>query len=167
MKKQILALALLVLTMTLSACGGEERTEFRVGEEVSTYWFKFTVESVEQTDCYEGREAAEGSRLLLCELSLENTFDGPVPMGQGDFVLLWEDETGTEQGAFPLAHYTQSQLPDEYDLAKDEERTGLLIYEVPKEVAQAWLLFEEQYVSGESESDYSVGERFTVGFTIQ
>lgn len=160
---------ILTLFLLLAACSAEEKqTAFQVGETASTYWFEFALQSVETADRYAGHEAPRGSRLVLCQMSIESTFDGSVPMGQGDFILMWADpeDLGSQKAAFPLAQYTDSQLPDEYDMEEGEVWEGLLIYELPEEAVQAELMFEEQYVDGDNQSDYSVGDRYTVAFDV-
>ena len=171
---KIAALAwLLALSLILTACGGGKKQEdFSPGETVETYWFDFAVGEVLQADSWQGWEAQEGSRLVICALSLRSTFDSPVPMGRGDFALLWEsgERPGPEdvgpwaemEGVYPLPAGSAGQLPDEYELDPGEERTGRLVFQVPDEVTRAALMFEEYYVSGESEDDYAVGGHYMV-----
>ena len=173
-RRKIAALAwLLALFLSLPACGGEDREDFAPGETVETYWFDFTVEELRQADSWQGRRAEEGFRLVVCTLTIRSTFDSQIPMGRGDFALLWENgedpgETGEEapwagmEGVYPLPAYGGGQFPDEYDLAPEEERTGRLVFQVPDEVTRAALMFEEYYAGGEGEDDYTVGDHYLV-----
>lgn len=165
----ILALALVVY----AAIPGKhiKRTELEVGERASAYWFDFTVNSAQRLEEYEGRKAAGGEVLAVCEITVKNTFGEDLPMGRTDFVLLWSGEAGEErppreemEAVYPLEQYCQAQLPEEYTLEKGETRKGVLVYEVPEETAQAALLYEEYYVSGDSGSGYSLGDRYLVRF---
>ena len=170
--KRWAAAFVLALALMLTGCGNQRQTDFPVGEKVSAYWFDFTVESVERMERYEGHDAPDGSQLLLCQMTIESTFDGSVPMGRGDFILMWEEPgdpsaSGVNKAAFPLAKYADGQLPDEYDMEKGETWEGLLIFEVPDEVDRAAILFEEQYVDGGSESGYDLGKQFTVSFELK
>lgn len=173
----ILAAALMVV---LTACSvipgmGKKKTEFEVGEAVSTYWFDFTVNQVETVERLGSHEPAAGNILLVCHMTLESTFEEPVPMNWADFVLLWETEgdedsgsagQGGMDGAYPLERYSDEQLPDEYKLEKDEVREGSLVFEVPQAVTGASVVFQELYAEGDSESEYSEGDYYTVYFEL-
>ena len=164
----------LVLSLLLVSCGGEKKqVEFEPGETVDTYWFSFSVDSVQVMDSWQGRQADAGYRLAVCGLTIESTFSSSVPMGRGDFVLLWETgeepegESSSEapwagmEGVYPLPQYDGGQLPDEYTLEPDETVEGLLVYQVPDTVTRAALMFEEYYADG-SEDDYTVGDHYLV-----
>lgn len=161
----------LVLTACASPSGEDGNTEFETGEAVSTYWFDFTVNSAETAKRYGAYTAAEGSRLVVCELTIENTFKTAIPMGWADFVLLWtrpdggsSDET---QGVYPIpAGYADRQFPEEYEIEKGDTAEGILIFEVPEDVTQAAILFQELYADGESESQYTEGASFLVRLTL-
>lgn len=175
-RRRCAALALiLVLAVSLTACGqwGEKR-EFQPEERVSTYWFDFSVNEVRTESSWQGRRAEDGCRLVICELEIQSTFSEAVPMGRADFVLLWESGEDTDapsgsgaawqgmEGVYPLPRYAEGQLPDEYELGRDETVTGQLVFQVPSSVSRAALMFEEYYADGESESTYTVGDHYLV-----
>ena len=140
-RRRCAALALiLVLAVSLTACGqwGEKR-EFQPGERVSTYWFDFSVNEVRTESSWQGRRAE----------------DTDAPSGSG---AAWQ---GME-GVYPLPRYAEGQLPDEYELGRDETVTGQLVFQVPSSVSRAALMFEEYYADGESESTYTVGDHYLV-----
>ncbi len=153
----------------LTGCGalpGMEHTdtqEAQVGDVVSTAWFDYTVTRAEAADAYEGRTAPEGSRLVVVELTLENRFDEPVPMFDTDFQLYW-GEYGEDQWALPEEVFCQAQFPESYQLSVGEERTGVLVYQVPEDVQDFTLAFLEVFDNGTDEGeegDISL-TRFTV-----
>ena len=172
-------LLLVLLWMVLPGCtdqGAESEGDFVPGETVSTYWFEFTVEAVTAMDSYDGYRPEDGNRLMVCRLSLENTFDDTVSMTQTDFFLLWEDGAGPSDqsvslegmvGTYALPKFARDQMEDNYDLPQGEKREGDLVFEVPETVDQFALVFEEYYVDGESEAGYSVGDHYAVWFTLE
>ena len=172
---------LLTLGLTLTACSavpgmGEKKTEFEVGEKVSSYWFDFTVDGVETADRYGEYEAKDGCRLVVCDMTIKNTFGDVVPMNWADFTLLWPGEgqsdssadisLSTMEGSYPIPEYSDEQLPDEYEMEKGETREGTLVFEVPNEVTKAAVVFQELYAEGESESKYTEGDHYMVWFSI-
>lgn len=179
MKKRLLLLCLAVLLTAVPGCAwnqAEKQQDFVPGEVVSTYWFQFTLESAEEVDSYDGYRAGDGNRLLVCRISLENTFDDTVSMAQTDFFLLWEDPTSTTAdtdtglegmvGTYALPHFSNRQLEDAYDLDREEMQEGDLVFEIPEEITQCALVFEEYYVDAESETGYSVGDHYAVWISL-
>ena len=176
-KRMILALLAAALLFTgCSAPGKQGKDLYRVGDEVDTYWFEFAVDKAETAGSHGVYVPQDGCRLVLCRLTVKNTFPEAVPMGWADFVLEWEPlEEGTVSasgltdaaGAFALPCYVPEQFPDEYTLEKGEERTGLLIFEVPLQVKRARLVFQELYAEGESESDYTEGRTWQVALDLE
>ena len=173
-RKISVLLALTLLTgLLLAACSsgsGVEKNQFEVGDKVASYWFDFTVDQVDTMESYGDYWAQDGWQLVMCRLTIKNTFDQDVSMGWADFILKWEDQqedtAGSEPvemaGAYALPQYTKSQFPDEYTLKEDEEVQGVLVYEVPKQVSRAAVVFQELYASGDSESEYTEGSSYYV-----
>lgn len=169
----ILVLALALVVFAAIPGRRTKKTELEVGERVSAYWFDFTVNSVQRGEEYQDRRASEGTDLVICEITVKNTFGEDIPMGRTDFVLLWDDGTGEEPPAreemealYPLEEYCGDQLPGEYTLQKGETRKGVLVYEMPQEGARAALLYEEYYLSGDGDgSGYSLGDHYMVRFS--
>lgn len=170
----LLTLAILALLAGRSL-GREDRLgEYGVGETISAYWFDFSLDQVDCVDSYDGYHPREGYRLVVCRLSLENTFDEAVSMSQTDFFLLWpdgeesqSDDLGDMVGSYPLPHFSDRQLKDSYQLSKGERLQGDLVFEVPLEATRAALVFEEYYVDEESQTGYSVGDHYTVRFPLE
>ncbi|MEA4934974.1 MAG: DUF4352 domain-containing protein [Lawsonibacter sp.] len=180
-KRGWILVLLLALGLTLAACSavpgmGEKKTEFEVGDKVSAYWFDFTVNGVETTDSYGGYEAKDGYRLVVCDMTIKNTFGDVVPMNWADFALLWVGEGESDSsadtslssmdGSYPIPQSSDEQLPDEYEVEKGETREGVLVFEVPNEVTKAAVVFQELYAEGESESKYSEGDHYMVWLSL-
>ena len=173
MGRGLLAL-LLGAVLLLSGCGGPSEgtdRDYALGQKVSTHWFDFRVEEAQTADSCDGYPAPEGTRLAICTISLENTFDEAVPMGRGDFVLVWETDEDVVSdhgitGAYAMERYSVKQLPDEYTLEREESRSGTLVFVVPDGVERAAVRFQEYYAEGEQGSGYTPGERYQVWFDL-
>lgn len=99
------------------------------------------------TEYYDRPAPADGCKFLVVEITLHNTTTMSQPMFVADFQVQWDLQEGEDEDqnyAFPLyqsqanesgdyGYYSLSemQLPAEYDLGINEERTGILLYAVP------------------------------------
>lgn len=101
-----------------------------LGDTLHTIWFDFTVEDAYTCQSYGSYTAGNGKQLVVVDMTVQNTFPEEVPMGRYDFQIQWS-EVGEDDYAWPLAAAGEEQLPDEYYLGINEERSGILVYEVP------------------------------------
>ena len=164
------------ILMSISSCswGQNKGTgDYAPGDTISTYWFDFSVDTVDVIDSYDGYRPASGNQLVACRLSLKNTFDEAISMSQTDFFLLWSHtsgDTSSEEeemaGTYALPKFSNRQLEDTYDLEPGESREGDLVFELPDTTDRVALVFEEYYVDSESETGYSIGDRYRVWFDL-
>lgn len=82
-----------------------------------------------------------GKKLLVAELTIKNTFNKTFPMFDTDFQAQWNDQDDPDNAfANPVETVvSQDRLEAEYDLAVDEERTGLLLFEIPENFSIVYL----------------------------
>ena len=120
---------------------------------------------------------ADGCKFLVVEITLHNTTTMSQPMFVADFQVQWDLQEGEDEDqnyAFPLyqsqanesgdyVYYSLSemQLPAEYDLGINEERTGILLYAVPAGAKDYAVFFEEYF------SDDTIGDLFQVSFNAE
>ena len=143
--------------------------EGRLGDTMHTYFFDYTVNSAYLCDTFEGyTPILDGCRLLLADVTVKNTNRESIPMYDTDFQVQWSD-TSEDAYEFPITYYTDAvsdqQLPTEYDLAVDEERTGLLVFEVPEGETDFSISYLELFDDGTEEG--SSGDTFFVYFTAE
>ena len=104
--------------------------EGRIGDVMRTYFFDYTVNSAYTCKEFEGYTPAEGNKLLVAELTVKNTDRSTVTMYDTDFQIQWGDDDDDDAFDAPITYYSDAvsddQLPEEYDLSVNEERTGLL-----------------------------------------
>lgn len=172
MKRLLVLLTALAVTLSLAGCGADTK-EGRTGDTMETYFFEFTVNSAALTNDYEGYTSAEGNTLLVAEVTVKNTFKESIEMYDADFQLGWGDED--DAFAYPITINTETmeelepvgenQLPGTYTLAVDEERTGDLVFEVPAGQADFSIGYLEMFDDGSEEGQS--GDTHFVYFTAE
>ena len=129
------------------------------------------------TEYYDRPAPADGCKFLVVEITLHNTTTMSQPMFVADFQVQWDLQEGEDEDqnyAFPCyqsqanesgdyVYYSLSemQLPAEYDLGINEERTGILLYAVPAGAKDYAVFFEEYF------SDDTIGDLFQVSFNAE
>ena len=148
--KKILVLVLALTVMLLSACAGQPEAEnkhYEMDERADTAFFEYEVVAASAHSVYNGVHARPEYRLVVVDLTIENTEEYTLPMSRYDFRLQWG--AGAEEYVYPLACYCTSQLPDEYDIPQGEELRGELIFQVPEKIQDMALgyleIFEDEH----------------------
>ena len=129
------------------------------------------------TEYYDRPAPADGCKFLVVEITLHNTTTMSQPMFVADFQVQWDLQEGEDEDqnyAFPLYQsqanesgdyvydsLSEMQLPAEYDLGINEERTGILLYAVPAGAKDYAVFFEEYF------SDDTIGDLFQVSFNAE
>ena len=107
------------------------------------------VDSAYTCNDYEGYTPSEGNKLLVAEITVKNTDRSTVTMYDTDFQIQWGDDDNDDAYAAPITYYgntvSDEQLPEEYDLGVNEEKTGLLVYEVPEDSKDYSISYLEQF----------------------
>lgn len=142
-----------------SGNGSEPQTEGYLGDTMSTSWFDFTLEEAYLCDTYESYTPAEGNQMLVVSMSIQNTSRFSVPMYQNDFPVLWDSDDEDSGYAEVISAISDDQFEDEYNLGINKSVSGLLVYEVPKDVVDFTVAFMELF------DDDEVGDTFFVDFT--
>lgn len=136
--------------------------EGRMGDTMKTYFFDYTVNSAYVCDEYEGYQPEEGKSLLVADVTVKNTFYESIVMFDTDFQVQWNSDA-EEDWDVPITYYgnemSDDQLPDEYELSVNEERSGLLVFEVPEDRKDFSISYLELF------DDDSEGDVFFVYFT--
>ncbi len=179
MKKLACSLLTMVMVLSMSACSAETATttdtngaaeestskevvakdgfgEGRIGSIMKTYFFDYTVNSAYTCDEYSGYTPQDGNILLVADVTVKNTFSESIEMYDTDFQVQWNDDDDEAYG-YPITldsgeTVSDEQLPGIYELKVNEERSGLLVFEVPegnKDFSISYL----EYFDDESEGD--------------
>ena len=142
--------------------------EGRMGDTMHAYWFNYIVNSAYTCGEFAGRAAAEGCKMLVVEITVKNTFTSSVEMYDTDFQAQW-GSSGDEDYRLPITTdpetyeeldpISDDHLPGTYQLGVNQERTGLLVYEVPAEHKDFSISYLEAFEEGDE------GDTFFVYFT--
>lgn len=171
-KNWVLAMAV-VLALALTACGDSgsesasgssgEYVEGRIGDVMHDQFFDFTVNSAYTRGSFEEYTPEAGKQLLVAELTIKNTSSKTIPMYDTDFQAQWDDEEDPDNAfANPVdTVVSEDQLDAEYDLGVEEERTGLLIFEVPEDLQDFSIVYLEEF------DDNTTGGFYQVYFTAK
>ena len=161
MKKVGAALLAALLVLALAGCGSKDSEEAanevyaedgygegRMGDTMHTYFFDYTVNSAYVCGTYEGYIPAAGNELLVAQ---------------------WNEEGNDDAYSWPITEdvepVSSEQLPAEYDLAAEEERTGLLVFEVPAGNQDFSISYRALFDNGTAEGE--PGDTFFVFFTAE
>ena len=143
--------------------------EGRLGSVMHTYFFDFSVDSAYTTSDYNGYTAPDGYRVLVAEITIKNTSRDTITMWDYDFQGQWSSSQEDDDFAWPLTTemdpVADEQLPSEYDLAVNEERTGTLIFNVPEGEKDFSVSTLELFDDGTEEGEE--GDSFFVFFTAE
>ena len=136
---------------------------------IQSYFFDCIVENAYICNEFEGYQPSAGNMILVTNVTVKNTFKEEIEMYDTDFQVQWgsSDENafsvpitydGTEKGRDIL---TNNQLPGIYSLQSGESRTGLLVFEIPKNQFDLSISYMEVF------NDDSTGETFFINFHVE
>lgn len=138
--------------------------EGRIGDTMKTYFFDYKVNSAYVCEEFAGYQPAEGKDLLVADVTVKNTFNESIPMFDSDFQIQWNSDA-EEDYDVPISYYgnevSDEQLPESYELAINEEKTGLLVFEVPEGEKDFSISYLELF------DDDSEGDVYFVFFTAE
>ena len=168
-----LCITVLVLGAALAGCGQEPGypedgyAEGEAGDAMHTYFFDYTLKGSDFCAEFEGtKPTREGDAFWIAEVSVTNTGESPITMYDVDFRAEWGE--GDLYDA-PITYYTaqlsEEQLPVKYELQGGEERTGLLVFEIPAETEEVLLTYQEAFENGTKQGE--LGDRFAVRVPLE
>lgn len=147
-----------------------------VGDTLRTAFFDMTVENPETCTEFDGLTPDPGFKFLTADITLYNYTDHSQPMYDSDFQILWEGEDADLDGDWPLyeeimsedgstSYTTRSdrQMPTEFSLGIHQTRTELLLFQVPEDIQDFYVVFKKVFDDGTEEGSY--GDLFSVRFT--
>ncbi len=179
MKKKIASLlcaALLAVSFAGCSFGGGSNVvtpdqdgyaEGKLGDTMRNTFFDYSVNNAYVCDFYEDYIPQAGYELLVADVTVKNTFDETISMFDSDFQVQWDSDS-KDAFDYPVTFYLDEGtglgdkvLPAQYDLAKEESRTGLLIFEVPTGETEFSISYMEYF------DDDTTGDTFFVLFTAE
>ena len=179
MKKKIASLVFAaLLAVSLAGCGNSGAgsvitadengyAEGKMGDTMRNSFFDYTVNSAYVCDTYGDYTPQSGYELLVADVTVKNVLGETITMFDNDFQVQWNSDNNDDYD-FPVTFYLEEGtslgdevLPAQYDLAKDESRTGLLVFEVPAGEKDFSISYMEYF------DDDSTGDTFFVFFSAE
>ena len=130
-----------------------------------TAFFDFTIDGGHLASTYDSFTPEEGKTFLVVDITVTNTMNESIPMFDTDFQAQWGEDEDPDAFTYSLTAYGEepkgNMLPEEYELAINETRTGQLVFQVPEGYHDFSVSFMEVYDNQDS------GDLFFVYFTAQ
>lgn len=134
---------------------------YEQGQTVQTAFFNVTINQVTTAEEIEGYVPENSEHCFaVVNITVENTFEDfdSITMLCNDFELTWDALEG--ETTFPEYQFYDGQLPNEYNLAYGESKTGNLIFIVPKEVYAYQMKYYEIW------DDNFIGNTYYMNFLL-
>lgn len=112
----------------------------RIGQEYSTRWFDFTINSMTTSESFEGYTAASGNTLLIANITITNTFGKTQPFGTYDWLL---DDDSLADYISPMNPLSDTMMPESFDLPDGETVTYFVVFEYSSSLANPCLKYIE------------------------
>lgn len=179
----ILTIALAISSLT--SCGGpgsggssntitaneDGYGEGKLGDTMQTYFFNYTVHSAYLCSEYQGYVPEDGNELLVADVTVKNISRGTITMYDTDFQIQWNDDAD-DAWDIPVTYYLYDSqtlgdevMPSDYNLAVNESRQGLLVFEVPLGNTDFSISYQEMFDTDNDAEAY--GAVFFVYFSAE
>jgi len=151
-----------------------------VDDTLRTLFFDMTVKNPQTCTEFDGLTPDPGYKFLTADLTLYNYTDYDQPMYDDDFNVLWTaggEDAGDLDGDWPLyeeimdengnwSYTTKSdkQMPTQFTLNIRETRTELLLFQVPEDIQEFYIAFQEITDNGTEEGE--LGDVFYVRIVL-
>lgn len=161
----VLALSVVFTGCSLGDLGlKEEEPQLtgEIGDTLETMFFDFSVDEASSPAEYDGYTPAEGNRLVLCTVTVTNTFGETLPMFDADFQLQWG--SGDEDYAWAIDAFNDELMPLEWELLTGDTATYKMLFEAPADVDRFMIVYLEMYT--DADGNDGEGDLFNVNFSV-
>lgn len=144
-----------------------------LGDVMNTYFMNFAIDQTYTCASYGSYTAPEGKQLLVVRLGVKNTMLSSLPMYDIDFQVQWNDDSD-DAYAWPIttdepwtnqvqvdSQLSDEQLPPSYELPVNGSQSGELVFEVPADIKDFSVSFQEIF------EDDTTGDVYFVYFTAE
>jgi len=111
----------------------------QVGKEYATKWFTFTINSMSTGSSFAGYDAISGSKLVIANITITNTYGTPQPFGTFDWFVQGE---GSSQ-FLPMSPLNNGMMPDSFELGSNETVTYDVVVEFPEDTKTPYFMYVE------------------------
>lgn len=178
MKKILVIVAIVLLSLSITACGttksitedvgkaltaqGREYDNLisaDVGETTTNVFFEWTVSSVWISYDIDGYAPPDGYMYVVADISTTNiSYDNNMPLGNSDYIITWGPED--DEWDFSLEEFTNGMYPDEASVEVGKTIKGILVFLVPADIKDVSIIYDEIY------DDDFVGDTYSYDITL-
>ncbi len=124
-----------------------------VGDKVSTKWYDFTANTIEEVDSYQEYKASDNKKLIHVSITITNTLEKDVRIDDEDFALVWDLDKEDRSYVYPV----KDKTPKETSIKAKETKTIDLIFELDKNAKKPMAVYYyEQYEDGQKGNKYYI-----------
>lgn len=186
MKKVLAILVTLSMMFSMAACGGDsdggagvvdkvtkmlgsqgrsydELVTGEQGDKLSSEFFDFTITNAESAAELDGYTPnVEGNQFIVADVAVTNTTDEDIPVGNYDFSIIWDTTAETaEEDHYAYTVFMDGMYPDDEYLTPGDTLSGKLVFELPADVKEFGIAYEEIY------DDDFVGDTYVVQCSLK
>ena len=121
----------------------------QVGTTYATRWFDFTINSMHTSNSYESYTAGNGNTLVICNITITNTYSSAQPFGTFDWLL---DDDALPNYIFPMdppSGANSMMMPTNYTLNPGDTVTYDVVIEYPANLANPVFMYIEVDSNGQ------------------
>jgi len=125
-----------------------------IGQTLANEFFDWKVSSVATAETLTASNGSkvtpyyDNSRFIIVDTTVKNTFNKPIPVGNYDFTIIFEDGGKAYEDEAYLV-FMNGMYPDDIAaLAVGSTQSGKLVFEAPKSVSVVYIAYIEFYSDG-------------------
>lgn len=124
-----------------------------IGEKISTKWYDFSVNLIEEVDSYQDFKPSDNKKLIHVSVTITNTIDKNVTIANDDFVLVWDLNKEDRAYVYPNKEFNN----DNVIIKVNETKTIDLLFEIDKNAEKPMALYYyEEYSDGQKGNRYYI-----------
>ena len=158
-------IALIILVLTSCGAKTDDQTpeknviSSQIGGTLDCTFFTWTVESVYSSEYLESEGEplfpwSDDNKFVIADISTTNIYDHEIPVGNYDFSLEWTDKSNLTHRDNAYESFMDEMYPDETIKQIGESISGKLIFELPKDIFEGRILYDELFDDGSEGNIY-------------
>ena len=123
-----------------------------IGDKVSTKWYDFTVNKVEEVDSFQDYKPSENKKLIHASITITNTIEKEISITNEEFALVWNLEKEDRSYVYPVKEKTDAETV----VKVKETKTIDLIFEIDKSVEKPMAIYYFEEYNGQKGNKYYI-----------
>ena len=124
-----------------------------IGDKVSTKWYDFTVNTIEEVETYQDYKTVDDKKLVHISITITNTIEKDVVINDEDFALVWDLNKEDRSYVYPI----KDKTPKETKIKAKETKTIDLLFEFDKSAQKPMAVYYyELFNDGQKGNKYYI-----------